>query len=142
MLDQLAFTPVILSTFISSLWSLEHVMDTTDKKNNDTNKPAAPLDIPQRLRDTLPALWLTNIAVWTPVQLFNFGFVTQRYQVLFANVISLAWNAYISFSTRAKSSSSSDIVAAQVEDQHRLPASAVTAPVVLVQRVATKLTAA
>jgi Mpv17 / PMP22 family len=130
-LDQLAFTPIILSTFISSLWTLEHVMDNTNE-DDDNKTPPPSLDIPGRLYDTLPSLWMTNIAVWTPVQLFNFGFVAQRYQVLFANMISLAWNAYISFSTRANNNN----VVKKVENETSLP---VSAEVVLVQRMTTKM---
>jgi Mpv17 / PMP22 family len=137
-LDQLAFTPIILSTFISSLWTLEHVMDT-NIANEDDNKAPPPLDIPGRLYDTLPSLWMTNIAVWTPVQLFNFGFVAQRYQVLFANMISLAWNAYISFSTRSNNDNNNDnVVVKKVENETSLPVSA-AAEVVLVQRMTTKM---
>jgi hypothetical protein len=92
-LDQFAFTPVILTTFISSLWTLEGAM-------GDTSEEEAKKTIPQRLKETLPDVIVANWMLWGPVQLFNFRVVPQKYQVLFANMISLVWNAYLSFSTR------------------------------------------
>ncbi|KAG7338844.1 Mpv17 / PMP22 family protein [Nitzschia inconspicua] len=159
-LDQLAFTPIILSTFISSLWTLEHVMEQAKPKasnnniqhnydsnvnNDDINNNLVAWNIPERLIDTLPSLWMTNIAVWTPVQLFNFGFVTQRYQVLFANMVSLAWNAYISFSTRgSKQTTTSDgsIVGVDATTTADVPVSAAGAPVVIARRMTSKAAAA
>lgn len=92
-LDQFAFTPVILSSFISSLWTLEGVMGDASEENK--NKA-----ITTRLQETLPDVIVANWMLWGPVQLFNFRVVPQKYQVLFANMISLVWNAYLSFSTR------------------------------------------
>ena len=90
---QFAFTPIILSTFISSLWTLEGIIgDATEENKKKT--------ITTRLQETLPDVLVANWMLWGPVQLFNFRVVPQKYQVLFANMISLVWNAYLSFSTR------------------------------------------
>ena len=95
-LDQFAFTPIILSTFISSLWTLERVMG--DDAHSDV---ALSKLIPDRLQTTLPDCIVANWILWFPCQLVNFRLVPQKYQVLFANMVSLVWNAYLSFSTRA-----------------------------------------
>jgi Mpv17 / PMP22 family len=92
-LDQFAFTPVILSTFISSLWTLEGAMGDSTPENKNKS-------ILTRLQETLPDVIVANWMLWGPVQWFNFRVVPQKYQVLFANMISLVWNAYLSFSTR------------------------------------------
>lgn len=44
----------------------------------------------------LPTL-LANYALWPTAHLFNFKFVPSDYRILFNNVISIAWNAYISW---------------------------------------------
>jgi hypothetical protein len=123
-LDQFAFTPVILSTFISSIWQLEHVM-------GDAPSEVANQSILTRLKETLPHVIVANWMVWGPVQLINFRFVPQPMQVLFANMISLVWNAYLSFSTRAP------LPLLQEEEQDILDHA--PAPVVLVQRMTSKM---
>jgi hypothetical protein len=70
--------------------------------------------------------------LWGPVQLFNFRFVTEKYQVLFANMISLAWNAYLSFSTRGGKPPVSSEIEPEIID-------AAPMPVVLVQRMTTRV---
>ena len=92
-LDQFAFTPVILTTWISSLWTLEDLM-------GDASAEAKASSIPARLRETLPDVVVANWMLWFPCQLVNFRLVPNKYQVLFANMVSLVWNAYLSFSTR------------------------------------------
>ena len=123
-LDQFAFTPVILSTFISSIWQLEYYM-------GDADPSVAEQSIASRLKETLPNVIVANWMVWGPVQLFNFRFVPQPLQVLFANGISLVWNAYLSFSTRAAPPVTAE------EEQEILDAA--PAPVVLVQRMTSKM---
>ena len=50
------------------------------------------------LREFLPAL-VTNWGLWIPGNFINFRFVAPRLQVLFANVVALGWNGYLSWST-------------------------------------------
>ena len=82
--------------------------------------------IPTRLQETLPEVIPMNWAVWGPAQLINFRFVPQTYQVLFANMVSLFWNAYLSFSTRGAPKIEPDI---EEEIVNKAPL-----PVTLVQR--------
>jgi hypothetical protein len=37
--------------------------------------------------------------LWIPANFVTFRFVPLRFQVLFANVIALGWNAYLSWAT-------------------------------------------
>ena len=121
-LDQFAFTPIILSTFISSLWTLEGAMGDATPEN--ANK-----SIVTRLQETLPEVIVANWMVWGPAQLINFRMVPQKYQVLFANMISLVWNAYLSFSTRGAPTVEPGV------EQEILEAAPL--PVTLVQRMST-----
>lgn len=43
-----------------------------------------------------PAL-KTNWLVWPAVQTVNFTFLPLQYRVLFANVVSIGWNSYLSW---------------------------------------------
>ena len=40
-----------------------------------------------------------NLMVWIPAQFLNFSFIPTKYNVLFSNMIGLAWNAYLSYMT-------------------------------------------
>ncbi|DAZ98631.1 TPA: hypothetical protein N0F65_000826 [Lagenidium giganteum] len=84
-LDQLVFAPTFLPVFFSSLLALE---GTPDK-------------IPEKLADDWWPAVKTNWAVWVPAQLINFRFVTGSLQVLFANVVGLFWNSYLSYVSHA-----------------------------------------
>mmetsp|Transcript_13975 Transcript_13975/g.24293 ORF Transcript_13975/g.24293 Transcript_13975/m.24293 type:complete len:341 (+) Transcript_13975:156-1178(+) len=144
-LDQFAFTPVILSAFISGVWTLESLMGdavsaspTSDGKEQEqpaddhsSTSTSSLANIPQRLKETLPDVIVANWMLWGPVQLFNFRVVPQKYQVLFANMISLVWNAYLSFSTRAAVPVSPE-VEQDIIDHAPMP-------VVLVQRITTRV---
>jgi protein Mpv17 len=46
-------------------------------------------------KDTL----ITNYKLWPAAQIVNFKFVPLQYQVLFANFVSVFWNAYLSWAT-------------------------------------------
>lgn len=54
------------------------------------------------LKADLPSAICANWALWVPAQFLNFRFVPAQYQVLFSNVVALAWNVYLSFATRPK----------------------------------------
>jgi hypothetical protein len=84
--DQLAFNPPYLVIFLSMVWKLE------GKENGE---------IPDLMKNTLPSAMIANWLVWTPVQIFTFGWVPSKYQVLATNVVALAWNAYLSFCSHA-----------------------------------------
>lgn len=41
--------------------------------------------------------YLIDLAIWTPVQLFNFRYVPVLYQPVVVNCVNVGWNAYLSF---------------------------------------------
>ena len=59
-------------------------------------------DIPPAIkREWFPAL-LANWGLWIPGNFVNFRFVAPRLQVLFANVVALGWNSYLSWASHRK----------------------------------------
>lgn len=80
-MDQLGFAPTFLPVFFSTLLALEGQADR----------------IPDKLRQDWWPTTRANWTVWVPAQLLNFRFVPAPLQVLFANVVGLFWNAYLSF---------------------------------------------
>ncbi|GLD98456.1 hypothetical protein PINS_up007153 [Pythium insidiosum] len=80
-LDQLGFAPTFLPVFFSTLLTLEGV----------------PEQIPSKLRQDWWPTVKANWVVWVPAQLLNFRFVPGNLQVLFANVVGLFWNSYLSY---------------------------------------------
>ncbi|KAF8057927.1 Serine/threonine-protein phosphatase PP1 isozyme 1 [Scenedesmus sp. PABB004] len=85
--DQLCFAPVFIASMIAILGALEG---------------ASPDALRGRLATDLPPAVRANWALWVPAQFVNFRFVPPANQVLFANVVALAWNVYFSFATRPK----------------------------------------
>jgi protein Mpv17 len=77
--DQLAFAPVMIGVFLSSMATME---GTSAKARLD--------------KSWWPALQ-TNWLVWPFVQVINFGFMPLQYRLLFANIVSIGWNSYLSF---------------------------------------------
>ncbi|KAF4975238.1 hypothetical protein FZEAL_7945 [Fusarium zealandicum] len=77
--DQLLFAPVMISVFLSS-------MATMEGKNPK-----------ERLERTWWTALKANWMVWPFVQVINFSFIPLHHRVLFANVISIGWNSYLSW---------------------------------------------
>lgn len=85
--DQLGFAPLFVGSMIAILAAID----------------GAPLDsLPKLLASDLPPAIRANWSLWVPAQFINFRFVPPAYQVLFANVVALAWNVYFSWATRPK----------------------------------------
>lgn len=80
-MDQLGFAPTFLPVFFSTLLTLEGQAER----------------IPDKLRQEWWPTCRANWTVWVPAQLINFRFVPASLQVLFANVVGLFWNAYLSY---------------------------------------------
>ena len=80
-MDQFLFAPSFLPVFFTMLLTLEGRFDKVSSK------------LHQEWWPTIKTNWI----VWIPAQLINFGFVPGNLQVLFANVIGLFWNAYLSY---------------------------------------------
>lgn len=103
--DQLAFNPPYLVIFLTMVW---------------TSEGKALGEIPDLMKNTLPTTMVANWLVWTPVQIFTFGWVPGKYQVLATNVVALAWNAYLSFCSHAHGSDTADNSPTIVHDHHEI----------------------
>lgn len=80
-LDQFIFSPIFIGVFMSLLVTLE-------------GKPS--LVVPKLKQEWLSSV-LANWQLWIPFQFLNFYFVPQKFQVLGANFVALAWNVILSF---------------------------------------------
>ncbi|CAO2179615.1 unnamed protein product [Urochloa humidicola] len=80
-LDQFIFSPIFIGVFMSLLVTLE-------------GKPS--LVVPKLKQEWLSSV-LANWQLWIPFQFLNFYFVPQKFQVLAANFVALAWNVILSF---------------------------------------------
>lgn len=83
-LDQFVWTPVFFVIWLGSFWSLEE-------------GKVEPSHLQQQLQEKLPEVMIANWILWIPAQYLNFYCVRVKFQVLFTNVVELAWNAYLSF---------------------------------------------
>ncbi|KAF7553613.1 hypothetical protein G7Z17_g3516 [Cylindrodendrum hubeiense] len=77
--DQLIFAPVMIGVFLSSMATMEGA------------------SAKERLDKTYWPALSTNWMVWPFVQMINFTFLPLQHRVLFANVISIGWNSYLSW---------------------------------------------
>ncbi|KAK4084453.1 uncharacterized protein Triagg1_933 [Trichoderma aggressivum f. europaeum] len=77
--DQLLFAPVMIGVFLGSMATMEG--KSPQKRLETTWWPA------------LKANWV----LWPAVQFVNFTFLPLQYRLLFANVISIGWNSYLSW---------------------------------------------
>ncbi|CAG5120737.1 unnamed protein product [Candidula unifasciata] len=50
----------------------------------------------EELQKTGTTMCLTDLLVWTPLQIFNFYFLPTRYRILFDNIVSLAMDTFYS----------------------------------------------
>ncbi|CAL9091033.1 unnamed protein product [Musa hybrid cultivar] len=80
-LDQFVFSPIFIGVFLSSVIALE----------------GRPSQIKQKLQQEWFSAVLANWQLWIPFQFLNFRFVPQKFQVLAANFVALAWNVILSF---------------------------------------------
>ncbi|OAQ98812.1 hypothetical protein LLEC1_01923 [Akanthomyces lecanii] len=78
-IDQSVFAPTMIGVFLGSMATMEG---------------ASPKE---RLQKTWWPALQTNWMVWPFVQTINFAFLPLQYRVLFANVISIGWNSYLSW---------------------------------------------
>ena len=81
-LDQLIFAPLFLSGFLTVVAKVEH-------------KPFS-------LQNEMPSVLAQNWLIWVPVQLVNFSLVPPHLQVLFNNMVSVGWNAALSWQMHRK----------------------------------------
>ncbi|XP_020102068.1 protein sym-1, partial [Ananas comosus] len=81
LLDQFIFSPIFIGVFMSLLVTLE-------------GRPS--LVVPKLQQEWFSSV-LANWQLWIPFQFLNFYFVPQKFQVLAANFVALAWNVILSF---------------------------------------------
>lgn len=94
-IDQLIFAPTFLPVFFTALFTME----------------GHPQDIKPTLKRDFVSVIKANWMVWGPAQLINFSVVPPPLQVLFANVVSLGWNAYLSFASHKQPSPAAEPLA-------------------------------
>ncbi|XP_008792439.2 protein sym-1-like [Phoenix dactylifera] len=81
LLDQFVFSPIFIGVFLTSLVTLE----------------GRPSHIKPKLQQEWFSSVVANWQLWIPFQFLNFRFVPQKFQVLVANFVALAWNVILSF---------------------------------------------
>ncbi|KAK3187578.1 Protein required for ethanol metabolism [Lecanicillium sp. MT-2017a] len=77
--DQSVFAPTMIGVFLSSMATMEGA------------------SVKERLEKTWWPALRTNWMVWPFVQTINFAFLPLQYRVLFANIVSIGWNSYLSW---------------------------------------------
>ncbi|OAA37683.1 Mpv17/PMP22 [Metarhizium rileyi] len=77
--DQTLFAPVMIGAFLSSMATMEGA------------------SAKERLEKTWWPALKTNWMVWPFVQTINFTFLPLQHRVLFANIVSIGWNSYLSW---------------------------------------------
>lgn len=83
--NQLVFTP-IFNTYFFGMQSL---------LSGDTLEA-----VWERLRRTVPTSMLNSCKLWPAVTAFSFTFIDPQYRSLFAGVVSLGWQTYLSLLNR------------------------------------------
>lgn len=86
-LDQTIFAGSFLVSFFL-------IMDYADTR--DLNK--AKENIKSKFWPTMVVNW----KIWPAAQIINFGLVPLHYRVLFANIVGLFWNSYLSYAQYKK----------------------------------------
>lgn len=77
--DQSLFAPVMIGAFLSSMATMEG--NSAKERLEKAWWPA------------LKANWM----LWPMVQTINFTFLPLQHRVLFANIVSIGWNSYLSW---------------------------------------------
>ena len=51
----------------------------------------------RRVRDTVPVSWRNSWKVWPAVTAFSFTFVAPQFRSVFAGVVAIGWQTYLSW---------------------------------------------
>lgn len=82
--DQLGFAPVMIGVFLGSMATMEGA------------------DPKHRLQSTWWPALQANWMLWPAVQTVNFALMPAHYRLLFANMVSIGWNSYLSWMNSKK----------------------------------------
>lgn len=107
--DEFIFTPVYYPIFLTILWKLEHGEALSFPKIGDM------------LWREMPTLIMAEWAIYVPAQAVNFRYIPGKFQVLFSNVIGIAWNGYLSWTAQQAHGNHHD--ASMKEPEEAQPAS-------------------
>jgi protein Mpv17 len=104
--DQVVFTPVALTLFLSSMAFFEGWPPKKTPERLEAGSEAARLEpeeatARERVEERIRTKWWTaftrNLLVWPGVQVVNFSVVPLEHRVLVVNVVALGWNCYLSW---------------------------------------------
>ncbi|GAX18760.1 protein Mpv17 [Fistulifera solaris] len=98
-MERVFFAPASLAVWLTSLWTLESLMDEAASSKSPFMDNSYYLE---QFMATYPPLLQTSWLWWTPIMALNFRFVPVQYQVLWVNVFNLVWNTYLSYQTSRK----------------------------------------
>ncbi|KAF8463124.1 hypothetical protein BDZ91DRAFT_625899, partial [Kalaharituber pfeilii] len=82
LINQLCFTPVFLTTY----FSLQSIF-TGDSAEETARK----------LQETLPTAYKNSCQLWPAVTAINFWLIKLEYRSIVSGVVSIGWNAYLSY---------------------------------------------
>ena len=83
--NQICFTPLFNSYFFGMQAALA----------GDTM-----VEVWQRIRRTVPISFMNSLKLWPAVTAFSFTFIPIEYRSIFAGVIAVGWQTYLSFLNR------------------------------------------
>lgn len=69
----------------------------------------------ERIRVTVPVSFVNSMKLWPAVTAFSFAFIPMEYRSIFAGVIAVGWQTYLSFLNRSAEDSS------LAKSEHRPP---------------------
>jgi protein Mpv17 len=102
--DQVVFTPVNLTLFLSSMAFFEGWPPRTNDSKAESERgppaeeePTARERVEERIRTAWWTAFSRNLLVWPAVQVVNFSVVPLEHRVLVVNVVALGWNCYLSY---------------------------------------------
>ncbi|KAF2827289.1 hypothetical protein CC86DRAFT_369459 [Ophiobolus disseminans] len=57
---------------------------------------AALPDVVERIKNTVPTSWINSCKVWPAITAFSFTYIPVQYRSIFAGVIAIGWQTYLS----------------------------------------------
>jgi protein Mpv17 len=53
-------------------------------------------EVIERIKNTVPTSWINSCKVWPAITAFSFTYIPQQYRSIFAGVIAIGWQTYLS----------------------------------------------